>query len=92
MMTELVPSARATMLSMNVTGHAVGRALSILAAFIYQQFGFTFVALTAVIFNGRDFWLCEECKKMTIIIFFGGCRKFLPAAYDQSLKKNKAVS
>lgn len=53
MMTELVPSARATMLSMNVTGHAVGRALgAILAAFIYQQFGFTFVALTAVIFNG----------------------------------------
>jgi|GEM_PF-2828132 len=22
---------------------------------------------------------------MTLIIFFGGCRKFLPAAYDQSL-------
>ncbi|MDP1779938.1 MAG: hypothetical protein Q8K73_06665 [Anaerolineales bacterium] len=51
-MTELVPSARATMLSMNVTGHAVGRALgALLAAFIYQQFGFPFVALTAVIFN-----------------------------------------
>ena len=52
LMTELVPSARATMLSMNVTGHAVGRALgALLAAFIYQQFGFTFVALIAVIFN-----------------------------------------
>ena len=52
LMTELVSSARATMLSMNVTGHAVGRALgALLAAFIYQQFGFTFVALTAVIFN-----------------------------------------
>lgn len=52
LMTELVPSARATMLSMNVTGHAVGRALgALLAAFIYQKFGFPFVALTAVVFN-----------------------------------------
>jgi predicted MFS family arabinose efflux permease len=52
LMTELVPSARATVLSMNVTGHSVGRALgAFLAAFIYQQFGFTFVALTTVLFN-----------------------------------------
>jgi predicted MFS family arabinose efflux permease len=52
MVTELVPSARATMLSLNVTGHALGRALgAFLAAFIYQQFGFIFVASTAVLFN-----------------------------------------
>ena len=52
LMTELVPSARATILSMNVTGHSLGRALgAFLAAIIYQQFGFLFVALTAVIFN-----------------------------------------
>ncbi|MBI3167274.1 MAG: MFS transporter [Chloroflexi bacterium] len=52
MVTELVPSARATLLSLNVTGHALGRALgALLAAFIYQQFGFVFVALTAVLFN-----------------------------------------
>jgi len=52
LMTELVPSARATMLSMNVTGHSLGRALgAFLAAFIYQQFGFLFVALAAVVFN-----------------------------------------
>ena len=52
LMTELVPSARATILSMNVTGHSLGRALgAFLAAIIYQQFGFVFVALTAVIFN-----------------------------------------
>jgi len=52
LMTELVPSARATMLSMNVTGHAIGRALgAFLAAIIYQQFGFLFVALTAVLLN-----------------------------------------
>lgn len=52
LMTELVPSARATMLSVNVTGHSLGRALgAFLAAFIYQQFGFMFIALTAVLFN-----------------------------------------
>ena len=52
LMTEIVPSARATMLSLNVTGHSIGRALgAFLAAIIYQQFGFMFVALTAVIFN-----------------------------------------
>ncbi len=52
LMTELLPSARATILSMNVAGHSIGRALgAFLAAIIYQQFGFTFVALTAVIFN-----------------------------------------
>ncbi len=52
MVTELVPSARATILSINVTGHAIGRAVgAFLAALIYQNFGFMFVALTAVLFN-----------------------------------------
>lgn len=52
MVTELVPSARATLLSLNVTGHALGRALgAFLAALIYQRFGFVFVALMAVLFN-----------------------------------------
>jgi len=52
LMTELVPSARATILSLNVTGHSIGRALgAFLAAIIYQRFGFVFVALTTVIFN-----------------------------------------
>jgi predicted MFS family arabinose efflux permease len=52
LMTELVPSARATVLALNVTGHSTGRALgAFLAAIIYQRFGFLFVALLAVIFN-----------------------------------------
>jgi predicted MFS family arabinose efflux permease len=52
LMTELVPSARATILSLNVTGHSIGRAFgAFLAAIIYQHFGFMFVALTTVIFN-----------------------------------------
>jgi len=52
LMTELVPSARATMLSLNVTGHSIGRALgALLAAIIYKEFGFLFVALLAAVFN-----------------------------------------
>lgn len=52
LMTEIVPNARATMLSMNVTGHSIGRALgAFLAAIIYQHFGFLFVALLAAVFN-----------------------------------------
>jgi predicted MFS family arabinose efflux permease len=52
LVTELVPSARATMLSLNVSGHSIGRALgAFLAAIIYQHFGFLFVALLAVVFN-----------------------------------------
>ena len=52
MMTELVPGARATVLSFNLTGHSLGRALgAFLAPLIYRQFGFLFVALLAVVFN-----------------------------------------
>jgi predicted MFS family arabinose efflux permease len=52
MMTELVPGARATTMSFNLTGHSLGRALgAFLAPLIYQQFGFLFVALLAVVFN-----------------------------------------
>lgn len=64
LMTELVPSARATILSINVTGHAVGRALgALLAAFIYQQFGFLFVALTAVAFNAAGLLALRRMQK-----------------------------
>lgn len=52
MMTEMVPGARATVLSFNLTGHSLGRALgAFLATFIYQGMGFIFVTLMAVIFN-----------------------------------------
>ena len=67
MMTELVPSARATMLSINVMGHSIGRALgAFLAAIIYQKFGFMSVALSAVIFNAVGLlalWIMQ--KKQT---------------------------
>ncbi len=52
MMTELVPGARATIMSFNLTGHSLGRAIgAFLAPLIYQQFGFVFVAFLAVVFN-----------------------------------------
>jgi glucans biosynthesis protein len=52
LMTEIMPGARATMLSFNLTGHSLGRALgAFLAAFIYRQFGFFAVTLLALVFN-----------------------------------------
>lgn len=52
LMTELVPSARATIMSFNLTGISLGRVIGAsLATFIYSQFGFLYVALLAVIFN-----------------------------------------
>jgi len=64
LMTELVPSARATMLSVNVTGHSLGRALgAFLATFIYQQFGFMLVAFTAVVFNLAAFLALRRMQK-----------------------------
>jgi predicted MFS family arabinose efflux permease len=51
-MTEVMPEARATLLSFNLSGHSLGRMVgALLAAFIYQQFGFFPVALTAILFN-----------------------------------------
>ena len=52
LMTEVMPEARATLLSFNLTGHALGRMIgALLAAFIYQRFGFFPVALVAILFN-----------------------------------------
>ncbi len=52
LMTEILPAARATMLSFNLTGHSLGRALgAFLAAFVYRRFGFFTVALLALVFN-----------------------------------------
>jgi predicted MFS family arabinose efflux permease len=52
MMTEVVPGARATVMSFNVAGHSIGRALgALLATFLYQMLGFGFVAVLAVAFN-----------------------------------------
>ncbi|HLO30674.1 MAG TPA: MFS transporter, partial [Anaerolineales bacterium] len=52
LMTEIMPEARATLLSFNVTGHSLGRMIgALLATFIYQKFGFLPVTLIAILFN-----------------------------------------
>jgi predicted MFS family arabinose efflux permease len=52
LMTEIMPGARATLLSFNVAGHSLGRVIGALAAtFIYQRFGFLPVTFVAVLFN-----------------------------------------
>ncbi len=52
LMTEVVPGARATVMSFNLAGHSLGRVLgALLAAFLYQSFGFGAVTVLAVMFN-----------------------------------------
>ncbi|HJS17346.1 MAG TPA: hypothetical protein VJ785_01260, partial [Anaerolineales bacterium] len=52
LMTEVMPGARATLLSFNLTGHSLGRMIgALLATFIYRQFGFLPVTLLAIVFN-----------------------------------------
>jgi predicted MFS family arabinose efflux permease len=52
LMSEVMPEARATLLSFNLTGHSLGRVIgALLAAFIYQKFGFFHIALIAILFN-----------------------------------------
>lgn len=52
LMTEIMPAARATVLSFNLTGHSLGRALgAMLAVFVYQRFGFFALTMLAVVFN-----------------------------------------
>ena len=52
LMTEVMPEARATLLSFNVMGHSLGRTIgALLATLLYQQFGFLQVTLVAILFN-----------------------------------------
>jgi predicted MFS family arabinose efflux permease len=52
LMTEVMPSARATLLSFNVAGHSLGRVIgALVATFIYQRFGFLPVTFVAILFN-----------------------------------------
>ncbi len=52
LMTEVMPNARATLLSFNVTGHSLGRMIgALVATFVYQRFGFLPVTLIAILFN-----------------------------------------
>jgi predicted MFS family arabinose efflux permease len=52
MMTEVLPGARATVMSFNLAGHSIGRGIgALLAVFVYQSLGFPVVAIVAMLFN-----------------------------------------
>ena len=69
MMTELVPEARATLLSFNLTGHSLGRMIgALLAAFIYQRFGFLPVAALTVLFNIFALLALAELTQKIVIL------------------------
>lgn|SRR5574341_86463 len=69
LMTEVMPSARATLLSFNVTGHSLGRMIGALfATFIYQRFGFLPVALLAILFNLFALLALAELTKKVVIL------------------------
>jgi predicted MFS family arabinose efflux permease len=72
LMTEIMPNARATLLSFNVTGHSLGRMIgALVATFLYQRFGFLPVTLIAVLFNVFALiGLGELTQKMPILTRF----------------------
>lgn len=69
LMTEVMPPARATLLSFNLTGHSLGRMIgALLAAFVYERFGFLPVTLLAVLFNGFALLaLGELTRRLTLL-------------------------
>ncbi|HEY9529585.1 MAG TPA: MFS transporter [Anaerolineales bacterium] len=69
LMTEVMPNARATLLSFNVTGHSLGRMIgALIATFVYERFGFFPVTLIAIVFNVFALLaLAELTKKITIL-------------------------
>jgi predicted MFS family arabinose efflux permease len=69
LMTEIMPGNRATLLSFNVAGHSLGRAIgALLATFMYQQFGFLPVALTVILFNVFALLALGELTEKIIIL------------------------
>jgi predicted MFS family arabinose efflux permease len=69
LMTEVMPNARATLLSFNVTGHSLGRMIgALIATFVYERFGFLPITLIAILFNVFALLaLAELTQKITIL-------------------------
>ena len=69
LMTEILPSARATLLSFNVTGHSLGRMIgALLSTFVYQKFGFLPVTLLAILFNVFALLALAELTQKVVIL------------------------
>ena len=68
-MTEVMPNARATLLSFNVMGHSLGRAIgALIATFIYERFGFLPVTLIAILFNVFALFALGELTEKIVIL------------------------
>ena len=69
LMTEVMPNARATLLSFNVMGHSFGRAVgALIAVFIYGRFGFLPVTLIAILFNLLALLALGELTQTIVIV------------------------
>ena len=69
LMTEIMPKSRATLLSFNVAGHSIGRAIgALLATFVYQKIGFLPVALMAALFNVFALLALAELTEKVVIL------------------------
>ena len=69
LMTELVPEARATMLSFNLTGHSLGRAIgALLSTFIYQRFGFIPIVIVSIVFSMFALLALGELTQKVVIL------------------------
>jgi predicted MFS family arabinose efflux permease len=69
LMTEVMPSARATLLSFNAMGYSLGRTIgALLATFIYQRFGFLPVTLIAILFNIFALLALGELTQKVVIL------------------------
>jgi len=69
MMTEVVPSSRATAIALNGIGFGIGRSLgALLSTFIYAKLGFPMVTAIAVVFNVFALLsLAEMQQKITLL-------------------------
>ncbi|HEX2697810.1 MAG TPA: MFS transporter [Anaerolineales bacterium] len=69
MMTELVPSRRATVLALNLFGFSLGRSLgALISTFIYERSGFPVVMLIATLFNIFALLALAEMQKKIAIL------------------------
>lgn len=69
LMTEVMPNARATLLSFNVTGHSLGRMIgALVATFVYERFGFFPVTLIAILFNVFALLALGELTQKIVIL------------------------
>jgi predicted MFS family arabinose efflux permease len=69
LMSELVPEARATLLSFNLTGHSLGRALgALLSTFLYQRFGFIPIVIVSIVFSVFALLALGELTQRVVIL------------------------